>query len=87
MNKCTEWKLQDNVCSSSSKCTKLTADCNRFWDVTAARFSLSPSFNRCNIISFVMLISLFKVETTGLRNSECKDLPSHSVNSTTVDED
>jgi hypothetical protein len=33
---------------------------------------LSPSFNRCNIISFVMLISLFKVETTGLRNSELR---------------
>jgi len=48
---------------------------------------LSPSFNTCSIISFVMLISLFKVETTGLRNSEFKDLPSHSVNSTRVGED
>lgn len=36
------------------------------------RAFLSPSFNRCNIISFVMLISLFKVETTGLRNSELR---------------
>jgi len=48
---------------------------------------LSPSLNRCNIISFVMLISLFKVETTGLRNSDFKDPPSHSVNSTRVGED
>jgi hypothetical protein len=51
------------------------------------RAFLSPSFNRCNINSFVMLISLFKVETTGLRNSEFKDLLSRSVNSTRIGED